>query len=111
MGSGKCSVLGVISFIDYGPGKPGNGKPNDDYVQIWDTCDNKHGVKGWAWINGKLKGEKYNGTGSQSKPVIWDPFGNVKKGDYIGLKICEVDGNGDRTPGPCNEGSSRSRDG
>lgn len=110
MGSGKCVVLGVISFIDYGPGVPGNGKSNDDYIEVWDTCGNKHGVKGWAWKNGRLLGAKYNGKGDERR-VIWDPFGNVKKGDGVGIKICEVDGPNDRTPGPCNSGTVRSVDG
>jgi hypothetical protein len=109
VGAGACDhhdgPVGSIFFIDNGPGTPGNGESNDDYVEIWDTCDNHHGVKGWAWRNGKLLGAKYNGTGSQKRPVIWDPFGNLKDGDYVGIKVCEVDGSGDNSPGPCDNGS------
>lgn len=47
-GDGPIPYKGVIAFIDQGPGRPGNGKSNDDYIELMDTCQNKHGVKGWA---------------------------------------------------------------
>ena len=64
-------------------------KGNDDYVVIDDFCKDHHGVKAWAWRNGKLLGSKYNGRGN-NKSVIWDPYrndNNVEKGDYVGLKV------------------------
>lgn len=103
-GKGPLPYKAVIAFVDQGPGRPGNGKSNDDYIELMDTCENKHGVKGWAWVDGKLKGANYSGKGL-GKKVIWDPFGNLKGRHYVGLKICEVDGNGDKTPGPCDSDS------
>jgi hypothetical protein len=99
-GEGPLPYKGVIAFVDDGPGVPGNGESSDDYIELMDTCANKHGVKGWAWVDGKLKGERYSGKGL-GKKVIWDPFGDLKGRHYVGLKICEVDGNGDPHPGPC----------
>jgi hypothetical protein len=113
----KCESHGARAgraiFVDHGPGVPGNGKSNDDYVVIDDFCKDHHGVKAWAWRNGALLGSKYNGKGNNGR-VIWDPFGtdnNIKKGDYIGLKVCIVDGpSGPPFPG-CTEGTRRSVDG
>jgi hypothetical protein len=100
---------GEASFVDYGPGAPGGGN-NDDY-EFGDLCPDGHGVKAWAWIGSKLLGSKYDGEGS-GPAIIWDPFpaGNVKAGDLVGLKICEVDGaNG--TPFNCGSAAHRSKDG
>jgi hypothetical protein len=113
----KCPSHGARAgracFVDYGPGVPGNDKGNDDYVVIDDFCRDHHGVKAWAWRNGALLGWKYNGKGNKRR-VIWDPYGthnNIKKNDYIGLKVCSVDGpSGAPFPG-CTEGTRRSVDG
>jgi hypothetical protein len=113
IGAGHCPDRGgsqeIINFKDYGKGAPGGGN-NDDYIELLDGCGDRQGVKGWAWINGKLLGEKYNGKGYK-KRVIWDPFGNVKAKDYVGIKVCIVDGNGDQSPGPCEHRSKYSQDG
>jgi hypothetical protein len=114
-GSVPTAYRGAITFVDSRPGVPGNDESNDDYVRIQDLCENGHGVKGWAWRNGKLLGSKYNGKGA-FKPVIWDPYTrkkgtNVKEDDYVGIKICEVDGSGDSRPGPCDQDSRYSVDG
>jgi hypothetical protein len=106
---GGCGTIptafrGAIVFVDHGPGVPDNGQSNDDYIRLTDLCENHHGVKGWAWVDGDLKGSKYNGKGA-FKRVIWDPFGDLKGWKYVGLKICEVDGNDDKTPGPCDRRS------
>ena len=78
-----------------------------------DFCKNGHGIKAWAWRNGALLGSRYNGKGNNER-VTWDPYGphnNIKKGDYIGLKACIVDGpSGAPFPG-CTEGTRRSIDG
>jgi hypothetical protein len=104
---------GRACFVDYGPGVEGNDKGNDDYVVIDDFCKDDHGVKAWAWRNGALLGSKYNGKGNKGR-VIWDPYGshnNIKKGNYIGVKACIVDGSsGAPFPG-CSEGTRRSVDG
>jgi hypothetical protein len=113
----KCKSHGARAgracFVDYGDGVPDNGESNDDYVVIDDFCKDDHGVKAWAWRNGALLGSKYNGKGNNGR-VIWDPYGtgnNIKKGDYIGLKACIVDGpSGAPLPG-CTEGTRRSVDG
>ena len=50
--------------------------------------------QGVGWRNGALLGSRYNGKGNNGR-VTWDPYGthnNIKKGDYIGLKACIVDG-------------------
>lgn len=99
-GHGPLPYKGVIAFVDHGPGVPGNGESNDDYIELLDACRNKHGIKGWVWVDGTLKGSRYVGKGL-GKKVIWDPVGDLKGRHYVGLKICEVDGNGDKTPGPC----------
>jgi hypothetical protein len=85
---------GVAQFVDYGPGVPGNGANNDDYISIRDLCGDGYGVKVYAWINGNYLGARYDGNTATGDPVIWDPFpsGNVKGGDYIGLKVCLADG-------------------
>jgi hypothetical protein len=90
---------GIISFIDYGKGAPGGGN-NDDYIELVDSCIDHHGVKGWAWRNGRLVGEKYNGKGYRQR-VIWDPFGDLQHGEVIGIKVCLVDGNNDPSAWPC----------
>jgi hypothetical protein len=102
-----------VAFIDYGGGVAGNGKSNDDYVQVTDRCADHHGVKAWAWLNGQLLGSRYNGNGEGST-VIWDPFkayGNVDAGDLVGLRVCIVDGANDPSPIHCRSGDARSVDG
>jgi hypothetical protein len=104
---------GAVDFVDYGAGAPGGGN-NDDYAVVHDYCGDGHGVKAWAWLNGILIGEKYNGNGLAGDPVIWDPFkayGNVAPGDSVGLKVCLVDGNGDPTPAKCKSSTHTSEDG
>jgi len=94
---------GIASFIDNGRGVPGNDKSNDDYIEVLDACVDHHGVRAWAWLNGRLlPGSKYNGKGYR-KTVYWDPFpsGNVKNGDNVGIKVCLVDGSGDNNHGRC----------
>ncbi|HWL71871.1 MAG TPA: hypothetical protein VNS22_26295 [Geminicoccus sp.] len=83
MGSERCS------FIDHGPGKEGNGTSNDDYVESWNTCADKHGGKG------------------EGRKIVRDPFGSVKRNGLIDLKIYEFDGPNDQNSGPCNWGSHR----
>jgi hypothetical protein len=109
---------GMATFVDYGPGASGGG-PNDDYMEVMDTCSDHHGVKAYTWVNGNFLGSKYNGNGSGSL-VVWDPFdgallrarGNdVVANDLVGVKICLVDGNSDPTPFNCSSWSQRSRDG
>ena len=69
-------------------------------LELVDSCVDHHGVKGWAWRNGRLVGEKYNGKGYRQK-VIWDPFGDLQHGEVIGIKVCLVDGNNDPSAWPC----------
>jgi hypothetical protein len=101
---------GAAEFIDYGPGVPGNGESNDDYVHVWDNRADGHGVKAYAWIDGQYLGSKYNGNGDDTK-VIWDPFGNVTAWQDIGLKVCLVDGTNDPTPSYCGWDTQESYDG
>jgi hypothetical protein len=110
MDSRYCFSDGSVAFVDYGPGVPGNGYSNDDYVEITDDCNNSYGVTAYAWINGVYLGSKHNGNGWGSK-VIWDPFpnGDVKGGDYVGLKICNQNTGG--TAYDCVEFTRRSADG
>lgn len=90
-----CTPEGVYGacarFVDYGEGWPGGGN-NDDYVVLHDYNPDGYGTKAYAWLNGRYLGWKYNGNGYAGDPVLWDPFGNVIKGDYIGLKVCLSDG-------------------
>lgn len=90
---------GVVDFIDYGPGAPGGGN-NDDYAKVVDIRADGHGVRAYAWVDGVYKGSKYNGKGYYSE-VFWDPFGNVKANQDVGLKVCLVDGPNDTTPSHC----------
>jgi hypothetical protein len=101
---------GIVQFVDFGPGAPGNGEGNDDYVKLLDLCHDGHGVKAWIWRNGVLIDEQYNGRGA-GKTVTFDPFGNVAPGETVGLRICNVDGNGDRRPNGCQDEQHTSRDG
>ncbi len=111
---------GEATFVDYGSGLPGGGM-NDDYVEIRDTCDDHHGVKAWAWLTRDghkyYLGGAYDGYGSiytSRAYVVWDPFkpyGNVLPGDYVGLKVCLVDGANDSTPTKCYSETHRSVDG
>jgi hypothetical protein len=100
--AGACGAAdareGYLKFVDNGPGAPGGGD-NDDYFIVADTCGDNDGVKAWAWVDGVLKGDKYNGSGNGSK-LVWDPIGNVKDGQSVGMKICGVDGN-EGTPYDC----------
>ncbi len=115
------NYCGWVKYVDYGPGLSGSG--NDDYVLVRDTCatgsgtPDGHGVKAWAWLTrGGVKhylGDAYDPYGAKGT-VVWDPFlkyGNVKAGDYVGLKVCLVDGNDDSTPTHCQSFTSRSVDG
>ncbi|MBP0458333.1 hypothetical protein [Streptomyces montanisoli] len=81
---GKC---GQVNFVDYGPGAPGGGN-NDDYAVIHDYCSDGKGVRAYAWVDGKYLGAKNNTSGLKGNPVVWDPFGNVKSGSSVGLKVC-----------------------
>lgn len=101
-------AAGTVRFVDYGPGAPGGGN-NDDYLEIKDNCGDSAGVKAWAWLDGEYLGGKYNGNGANSK-VTWDPFGNVKAGQRVGLKVCSVKGNAG-TPYNCHSLTVASKDG
>ncbi|MGI5216209.1 hypothetical protein [Plantactinospora sp. CA-290183] len=103
-------IAGYLQFIDYGPGAPGGGN-NDDYLSLEDWCADGDGVKGWAWLNGILLGERYNGNGTDAA-VLWDPFppSTVRARDVVGLKVCSVNGpNG--TPYNCQSAEIISLDG
>jgi hypothetical protein len=100
---------GEVRFVDYGPGAPGGGN-NDDYLVITDRCADGHGVMAYAWLNGRALGEKYNGNGNGAS-MVWDPLGNISRGDKIDIKVCLVDGASDRTPSKCNSANHRSQDG
>jgi hypothetical protein len=89
---------GALRYIDYGPGQDGGGD-NDDYFRVWDRHADKHGVKAWVWIDGVLKGSKYNGNGAGTQ-VLWDPV-QITGGHTIGMKVCLVDGTNDPTPFAC----------
>ncbi|MFE4173888.1 hypothetical protein ACFRR7_17885 [Streptomyces sp. NPDC056909] len=102
-------LCGSADFIDYGEGAPGGGS-NDDYIEVWDTCGDGHGVRAYAWLDGTYLGSKYNGNGNLQY-VVWDPFGNVTAGQSVGLKICLVDGANDTTPSNCDESTRTSEDG
>jgi hypothetical protein len=102
-------ACGSADFIDYGEGAPGGGS-NDDYIEVWDTCGDTHGVRAYAWLDGTYLGSRYNGNGAWEY-VVWDPFGNVTAGQSVGLKICLVDGANDTTPSKCDEMTSTSVDG
>jgi hypothetical protein len=114
--SSKCGAGGFAYYNDYGPGLKGGGN-NDDYIEIGDSCDNGHGVKAWAWLNGYcLEGcnGQYHGYGAGNGIIIWDPFkayGNVIRNDVVKLKICNVDGNNDPTPTGCDSQEILSDDG
>jgi len=106
---------GVLNFKDYGPGVPGNGKANDDYLVIHDYCRDKHGVRAWAFVkrrgtsNYVSLGSRYNGNGRAGAPVYWDPFkaigtGSLLGGDVVAIRVCLVDGKRDRTPFKCSYG-------
>jgi hypothetical protein len=82
---------GYIYFVDYGEGDLSNPDKNDDYITLRDTCANGNGVRGYAFLNGQSLGSVYNGKGNDEF-VFWDPFGNVKAGDKVGLAICSVNG-------------------
>ncbi|MFC7279256.1 hypothetical protein ACFQS1_35290 [Paractinoplanes rhizophilus] len=103
-----------VEFVDYGEGKPGGGK-NDDYILIhqYDPYA-AYGVWGYAWLDGKYLGAKFNGSGYYAPAVVWDPFpgGNVKGGQYIGLKVCPGTSSGPIHNGQdCQEWSQYSKDG
>lgn len=89
-GSNEDSVSGMTYFWDYGPGAPGGGD-NDDYISILDVCEDRHGVRGYVWLNGEYLGSRYNGNGYGSE-VVWDPFGNLPRDSRVGLRVCLVDG-------------------
>ena len=75
------------------PGVPDNDKGNDDYVVVDDFARMAMASRR-GWRNGALLGSRYNGKGQQRKGDL-DPYGthnNIKKGDYIGLEACIVDG-------------------
>lgn len=97
--AGDGPYSGYLRFVDYGPGAKGGGD-NDDYFVLSDNCADSQGVKAWAWIDGKAVGDRYLGSGDGSS-VVWDPLGNVKDGQNVGMKICQVDGNADPTPDWC----------
>jgi hypothetical protein len=78
---------GYIEFVDYGPGAAGDPANNDDYLVVADECRGGWGVTGYAWLNGRFLGSHHDGRGYATQDA-WDPFGNVVKGDVIGVKIC-----------------------
>lgn len=85
-------LTGSIEFIDYGRGQEGGGN-NDDYFWVHDYSSADHdGVKAWVWVDGVLKGSKYNGRGASAGPVFWDPV-QITGRHTIGVKVCNVNGN------------------
>lgn len=100
---------GVANFDDNGTWP--DGSTNDDFVVVHDYCADGHGVKAYAWLNFASLGSKYNGLGYAGPPVYWDPFGNVRAGDFIELMVCLVDGPSDPTPDKCGYASRTSADG
>lgn len=102
---------GYIVFVDYGAGAPGGGN-NDDYIRVNDLCGDHHGVRGYAWLNGKYPGSTYSGIRAPSS-VVWDPFprGEVSGGDFVGIKVCLVDGPNDSSPLFCASRSQTAIDG
>jgi hypothetical protein len=111
---------GVVNFIDYGPGWPGDGN-NDDYLVIHDYCADGYGVKVWIWLTRRTTAgsltfswERYNGNGLAGEAVLADPWqdqGDVVTNDRIGLKVCLVDGFSDPNPKSCDSRNHTSSDG
>ena len=99
---------GVANYIDYGTWP--DGSENDDYVVVHDYCADGHGVRAWAYRNGAEK-TRYNGNGKAGAAVYWDPFGNVKAGDFVELVVCLVDGSGDTSGSKCEYASRTIADG
>ena len=101
---------GRADFVDNGPGAPGGGD-NDDYIIIHDYCEDHHGVKVWAWKNGRSVDNDvggYNGQGLAGDPVIWDPFkhgtvNDLLPGDCLGVRVCLADGANDHTGASCRD--------
>jgi hypothetical protein len=103
---------GRVNFVDNGPGVPGNGESNDDYLVVHDYCGDHHGVRAWAWVKPRgfsdytSLGSRYNGNGEAGAPVYWDPFKDLDPnhgllgGDTVAIQVCLVDGsNGSPRPG------------
>jgi hypothetical protein len=102
----NSGASGSIEFVDHGPGRPGGGS-NDDYFWVHDYESDGHGVKAWVWLDGRLIGSKYNGSGRDAPPVFWDPV-QITGTNFIhtiGMKVCNVDGNSDPTPFNCHSTS------
>ncbi|WAL64958.1 protein kinase [Amycolatopsis cynarae] len=94
---------GSVDFVDRGG--------NNDNALVHDYCADGHGVKAYAWLDGTYLGAAYNGNGEVAAPVTWSPFGSVRGGQHIGLKVCLVDGTDDPTPSRCAERTVTSVDG
>ena len=108
---------GRADFVDFGPGAPGNGESNDDYVNIRDLCGDGHGTRAFARLfrGGSVfnLGSLYNGNGNGSV-IVWDPFlsfGNVQPNDVVELRVCLVDGPNDTTGARCGIATRSSADG
>lgn len=99
---------GNIEFVDFGPGATSNPANNDDYLVVADECADGWGVTGYAWLNGTYLGSHHDGRGSATSDV-WDPFGNVRGGDLIGIKVCLQNTGG--TPHNCLDTQRTSTDG
>ncbi|MEU7841375.1 hypothetical protein AB0B39_10415 [Micromonospora sp. NPDC049114] len=99
---------GRLDFVDYGEGAPGGGM-NDDYFVVRDTCANGDGVLGRVYVNGVLRGTRYNGGGSGSS-VIWDPA-QVYANDVVRMEICGANGPQDYSGYSCASNTFRSIDG
>jgi hypothetical protein len=106
---------GVANFVDYGTWP--NGGADDDYIVIHDYCGDGHGVRVWLTWNASefdITDTGYNGSGLAGAPVYWDPFkfyGNVVGGDVVTIKVCLVDGSGDKTGSYCRTATHTSVDG
>jgi hypothetical protein len=76
---------GRVRFVDYGEGKPGGGK-NDDYIVCEDNFS-YYTIGCWVWLDGNLQGGVESGGDGA---VVWEPKAgwNVKKGQYVGIKVC-----------------------
>ncbi|MET8115352.1 hypothetical protein [Streptomyces prasinus] len=85
---------GVVNFIDYGPGLPGNGN-NDDYLVIHDYCSDGKGVRAYAMIGDRHLGSKTNTNGLAGEAVFWDPFGNVEAKQVVTVMACLVNSSGE----------------
>lgn len=99
--SPSCYHYGLAAYIDY-------GEYGDDYVGVYDACQDGVGVKAWVWINGTLVGAQRNGSGFNTE--VYFDIPNVKGGDRVGIKVCAQNGSSG-TPFACGSRTETSVDG